>query len=362
MLSIYLFYVALFAMKCDILLFFNLNYEIFRMKKTILHSLYFTGILMFLATAGQAQSCIYSATADLVETSSDGTTCDFILDLCVSVPNSPSPKRIEYTISYDSNGDGTVDATQTFVYDPPGGSTTIPEGTYCLSGFPGDESFEIKDVPCDTEFEVSIIGYTNAAGGGGGDCSSIVGTVSLDNNLLPVELLAFDGQLKESSVQLNWSVASQINNQLFEVRRSTDGLEFDIIGVVEGDGDLIEYKEFTFVDENPAAGINYYQLRQVDWDGTHEFSDVIQVENRNVNEVMTVYPNPTQGHIYIDYIDGFKEGDEVIVYNPLGQLVYSANGIQGRRIEMNLSFLKEGTYYMKFVKGNKTYINKLLLF
>ncbi len=123
-----------------------------------------------------------------------------------------------------------------------------------------------------------------------------IGSAS-EANQLPVELISFTANAQEQTVQLVWETASEINNDYFEVRRSVDGINFNKIGEVAGNGNTVDVIRYEFVDQMPVSGISYYQLKQVDFDGAFEHSDKISVEWINAGFVagfveVNLYPNP----------------------------------------------------------------------
>ncbi len=101
---------------------------------------------------------------------------------------------------------------------------------------------------------------------------------SSGSNPLPVEFMSFTAQWDNGSVLLEWETASEIDNERFDVERSTDGENFAVIGSVDGGGTTNEHRQYWFVDKNPVSGISYYRLRQVDFDGKEEHSAVISIE------------------------------------------------------------------------------------
>ncbi|WP_425390837.1 T9SS type A sorting domain-containing protein [Ekhidna sp.] len=113
---------------------------------------------------------------------------------------------------------------------------------------------------------------------------------------LPVELIYFNGIAQDNVVTLSWETATEINNDFFEVQRSLDGISFEVIGIVDGNGNSSESIEYTFKDGNPYLGLNYYRLRQVDFDGADELLPIIQVSNdyQLKGILISSYPNPTQ--------------------------------------------------------------------
>ncbi len=113
-------------------------------------------------------------------------------------------------------------------------------------------------------------------------------------DLVPVEFTSFTSTVDGSSVILNWSTATELNNFGFEVQRSIAGSEFVSVGFVNGNGTTTETKTYRFIDANLSAGNYTYRLKQVDFSGTFSYSDEV---NADVTapaqfELSQNYPNP----------------------------------------------------------------------
>lgn len=94
---------------------------------------------------------------------------------------------------------------------------------------------------------------------------------------LPVELARFEGKASQSGISLTWETASEQNNSHFEVERSTDGSTFEQLGSVPGNGNSVVTIAYQYLDKHPHPGLNYYRLKQVDFDGKYEYSKVVAV-------------------------------------------------------------------------------------
>jgi predicted MPP superfamily phosphohydrolase len=95
---------------------------------------------------------------------------------------------------------------------------------------------------------------------------------------LPVSLTAFDAKLKEKIVELTWSTSSESNNDYFTIERSANGRDYSAIGTVNGAGNSTEPKDYSFTDNNPFTGTNYYRLLQTDMDRHKKYLGVKRVE------------------------------------------------------------------------------------
>lgn len=167
-------------------------------------------------------------------------------------------------------------------------------------------------------------------------------TVSSNINVLPVELLDFTAKKEDRNSRLNWQTATEINNEYFDIEWSKDGISFKNIGNVSGAGTTTIEQEYTFLHEEPVIGVNYYRLKQVDFDGTFEYTDIATVvfsENQDNNIVIS--PNPTKNIIRIEtnYIGLIQ------LFNGAGQLLKTEN--IDSNVTWNLSSFPSGIYFLK---------------
>ena len=105
------------------------------------------------------------------------------------------------------------------------------------------------------------------------------------NITLPVDLISFEAEREEDNIKLNWSTASEENNDYFEIQKSYDGEVFTPIGYVDGAGNSNAVLEYSYTDSE--TGKAYYRLKQLDYDGEFEYSDIV-VAKGNRREVMSV--------------------------------------------------------------------------
>lgn len=151
---------------------------------------------------------------------------------------------------------------------------------------------------------------------------------------------------------LYWKTASELNNEKFEIEESRDGREFQTIGEVEGNRTTSDQQEYSFEVENPRNGISYYRLKQIDFDGQFEYSEVISVNFKEENEdVGEFYPNPSKsGMVNLNYFTQNDDEITVSVFDMTGKLV--VNQIQsiargGNNLSFDFSELNTGIYIVK---------------
>ena len=138
---------------------------------------------------------------------------------------------------------------------------------------------------------------------------------STSNNPLPIELLSFDAHLNGDQVELKWETAVEINNDYFEVERSVDAQNWEVIVVRDGAGNSHQPLEYKDVDQNPYTGISYYRLSQVDFDGTRTSFNIVPVEITELGGEpgMRIFPNPLSNGQPLNVVLENLDGEEVLV-------------------------------------------------
>lgn len=116
-------------------------------------------------------------------------------------------------------------------------------------------------------------------------------TLTDESQSLPIELIYFSGSATRNSVKLNWATASELNFDYFNVEKSTDGKEFNVIGKVKGAGTSNQRIDYSFIDEKPMLGNSYYRLTEVDFDGYKQSFKVIAIDFTS-ERTATLFPNP----------------------------------------------------------------------
>jgi len=185
---------------------------------------------------------------------------------------------------------------------------------------------------------------------------------------LPVELVSFSAAIKDKSVVLNWKTETEVNNYGFEVQRSIKADKWDVLGFVEGHGNSNSPKEYNFTDsEVNSAGTYSYRLKQIDNDGSYEFSKTIEVDFTSPIslELNQNYPNPFNPTTTISFTLPNSGLVTLKVFSMLGEEVATlANGIREAGIHtfnFNASELPSGVYIYQLSTPEKTQVRKMLL-
>jgi len=197
-----------------------------------------------------------------------------------------------------------------------------------------------------------------------------VATLADLTEIVPVELLAFTASVNKSEVQLLWSTASELNNQGFEIERSiNDADNFVTIGFVEGKGSSTEINYYSFNDQPGLSGTNklFYRLKQVDFDGTFSYSDVVQV-TYDVPTAFVInqnFPNPFNPSTRITYFLPKESFVSIKIYDFLGRevktLVNDFLSTGSYEIVFDASDMTSGTYFYTMVADNYSNTKKMLL-
>lgn len=131
--------------------------------------------------------------------------------------------------------------------------------------------------------------------------SNILSISAEDCGTLPVTFKDFNVREQEQKVMAVWSTADESDNDHFEVERSADARHFETLGSVKGAGTTKSETHYEYLDANPLPGTSYYRIRQVDTDGSSDFSST-RVIKRQHEATAVVFPNPTSDFIRIDHV------------------------------------------------------------
>jgi hypothetical protein len=186
--------------------------------------------------------------------------------------------------------------------------------------------------------------------------------------VVPVELTSFTSAVDGNKVILSWSTASELNNQGFEIQRLTQGNEFATIGFVAGHGTTTEAKKYRFVDVDLTAGNYTYRLKQVDFNGTYSYSDVVNVDVTSLPiqfELAQNYPNPFNPSTTIKFSIPQSSNVTLKIFNTLGQEVstlINQNMESGvHTINFDASQLNSGIYFYRLDADQFSQVRKMTL-
>jgi hypothetical protein len=167
--------------------------------------------------------------------------------------------------------------------------------------------------------------------------------ISLSRTELPITLLDYSVASSKNKTLVKFSTATETDNDYFTVERSSDGRTFDAIGKVEGAGNSAVKQSYAFTDENPLPGVNYYRIKQTDYNGSYTYTEVKSVRHRISNSIVT--PGKTDGILFVT--SDLKSYD-VVVYNTAGQEVQRNNSLSGDQ-NFSIENLQPGIYFVRIL-------------
>jgi hypothetical protein len=190
----------------------------------------------------------------------------------------------------------------------------------------------------------------------------------------PVELTSFEAKIIGNAVNLTWETATEINNYGFEIERRNKSLNgggdfcnWEEIGFVAGSGTTTERRNYSFKDINTPDGLVNYRIKQIDFNGSSEYSNILELEFSSPIEYFLYqnYPNPFNPGTTIKFALPEKATVELAVYNSLGEKVAEVyNGAMDEgyhEIEFRAESLSSGIYFYRLEADNFVSVKKMII-
>ena len=174
--------------------------------------------------------------------------------------------------------------------------------------------------------------------------------------VVPVKWIFVKGKHTGNTVQLNWATAAEVNNDRFEIERSDNGRDFSKVGQVNGSSTSTSTKEYSFEDVQPRSGTSYYRIRQVDKNGTSEYSIIVTVNSSISRARLEYFPNPASSFINLMVDDKGTGPVQIRIYNMEGKLVKEQQFIKQDQIltaTVQIQQLTSGIYMMEVRMGGE---------
>ena len=187
------------------------------------------------------------------------------------------------------------------------------------------------------------------------------------SNILPVELTTFSASVVNNNVELNWETATEINNYGFSVERKPKTGDWSELGFVKGSGNSNSPKHYSYTDSEIGAGKYFYRLKQIDIDGSFEYSNIVEVDlTKPIKyELSQNFPNPFNPTTSIQFSLPEAGKVKLVVYNLIGEQVtvlVNKNMEAGfHNANFDASKLNSGIYIYKLEVNNFTQIRKMML-
>jgi hypothetical protein len=175
--------------------------------------------------------------------------------------------------------------------------------------------------------------------------------------VLPLQLLAFNGLLKNNQTLLTWQTQHEINTRYFDVERSSDGVNFSKLTSVAAKAS--SNNNYDAIDASPVSGNNYYRLKMVDKDGKHTYSAVLLVKlSKEGKPSFVLYPNPAKDVVVITN-PGTASPLQLNIYNQQGQVVMTRQLSAGSNT-VQLKQLAKGVYIVQLISGDTIEVTKMV--
>ncbi len=239
--------------------------------------------------------------------------------------------NVDVTLSFDDTRTGNVNTLADLRVARWNGSQWVNEGNIGTTGTPSNGTVKSNPV---SNFSPFTLGSSTAS------------------NPLPISLLAFTAQLKNSNVALAWQTSTEVNASHFNIQHSTNGNSFTTLGKVNTQGG----GNYSYTDDvsGSNASIVYYRLQMVDQDGDYTYSKTIAVLLKARNAQLSIFPNPVKETLYVQLSAAKTEQVSIQIVDMKGRIVQQQEmkvSLGNSSLSFDASKLAKGTYVLQ-VKGN----------
>lgn len=186
-----------------------------------------------------------------------------------------------------------------------------------------------------------------------------------NNKPLPVEYSDLSIKKVDDYILLLWTTKTEINNHKFVIEKYYNE-QWNEIATIYGKGNSSTKNNYAFKDFNILPGKNQYKIKQIDFDGKYQYSDIIEFDNKVTDfKILSVYPNPFNPNINLRYYVPYNNKVTIKIYNSLGQEVttlidkYQENGTY--ELQFDGKNLTSGVYFCNFYFDNRLYTKKIML-
>jgi hypothetical protein len=190
-------------------------------------------------------------------------------------------------------------------------------------------------------------------------------TIQNPGNPLPARVASLTAEvLNNQKVMLKWFTILEVNNQTFEIERSSNGIDFQLIGQKDGAGNSNQTRNYTFLDNNPPSGLVYYRLQQVDFDGNKTMTNMVNVRIADPNaQEFKLYPTPATSVLNLELPLAQTQNVRIVFRNMQGtilktQVLNLSSGFSQNSIQ--LMDLQAGTYMIEIHTQTKIYREKIV--
>jgi hypothetical protein len=186
--------------------------------------------------------------------------------------------------------------------------------------------------------------------------------------IIPVELASFSASVTEDDVTLKWQTATELNNSGFQVERMQENEDWSEIGFVNGNGTTTEIHNYTFKDKDLSAGIYFYRIKQIDFNGTYEYFNLeeeIEIALPDKFTLLQNYPNPFNPVTTIKFSLQERTNVVLTVFNSIGEdvitLVNDERPAGIYEVKFNATGFTSGIYYYKLITNDFIQTKKMII-
>ena len=245
--------------------------------------------------------------------------------------------NVGVTLTFDISRSGSISTLNDLRVARWNGSQWVDEGNTGTTGNAGNNaSGTVKSNPAIADFSPFTLGSSTA------------------NNALPLSLLAFSAQQKNSDVALTWQTSNEVNASHFNIQQSTNGNSFNTVGKVNTQGG----GNYTFTDNVSSinASTVFYRLQIVNQDGSFTYSKIVAVFLKARNSQLTIFPNPVKETLYVQLTSTRDEKVSVQIIDMKGRVLQQQEvrvSTGNMSLSFNASKLAKGSYVL-IIKGDNS--------
>jgi Secretion system C-terminal sorting domain len=232
-----------------------------------------------------------------------------------------------------------------------GAFTNVINDLYQQGTNPSGTSFSIA-LPVDANDQPIVhVRWIYYESGSGSRDRLAVDDIAVTSSPLPITLTKFDTKAIGRQILVSFTTATESNNSHFDIERSADGTRFEVIGQVAGAGNSLTTQNYTFEDLSPLSGVNYYRLRQVDFDGRTWVSPIRSASTGRGGAV-TVVPSPAIERVQINMETAPLNDAQWQIFDMTGRVVLAGTWpAKAQNIDVEVGLLVEGIYAFRLTDG-----------
>ncbi len=194
-------------------------------------------------------------------------------------------------------------------------------------------------------------------------CTNTV-SESVNCTKLPIELITFDGEALEEGNLLKWVTATEIENDFYTIESSTNGVDFEMMNTVKGQGNTSEASSYVYLDRTAGKGVTYYRLSQTDFDGTTAEVGVVAIERGETSfNITDLYPIPTSDFINLDFMAPEQSVIDIEVFDLIGKTMETlrTTSVGSNLLKIEVSDYPVGVYFISISSSEHKVTQKFVV-